>query len=528
MSTQNALYICFQNDHCVRKYSNAGTLLTTYPQTASANFSPLICALDSQQNLYVINNTNDTITKFNPSGSSLQELGAQGPGNGQFNGLRGIVVTSQNRLLVIESINRRFQLLTTAGTFIAKYDLPNGMSPYLGIAQDSSSNAYVPDTISGRIIKFDKNFNAVDILPTEGLSGSSPILLSVTHPALFVSDITGHYTKINLNTSTIAATQSDASKVWSSGAQDSNGILWLTNYTGKTLEKYNQVHSTRQFAAQTTNTASTVSLSWVNPSDTDFQSSRLYRTNSQNTTTLLTQANIQSYTDTPPADGSYTYTLYALTAQGNPSTVNTTVATVQGNPPSPASGVQTQVRGNRITLTWTNPGNTNGFSGVTLQRDTTTYPSSVLVGITVTSNSTATTLTESLPNGTYYYSFFARDEFGNAATQATGNATVLEGAIMRDPPLNYPNPFKMSTGAVIGYWLNQNIGTELRIYTTTGSLAYQKSFRSGLDQGAKGGYNQIQLNASIFGFSWPSGVYPYFILANNQIIGRGKMAILPE
>jgi hypothetical protein len=94
-------------------------------------------------------------------------------------------------------------------------------------------------------------------------------------------------------------------------------------------------------------------------------------------------------------------------------------------------------------------------------------------------------------------------------------------------PLNYPNPFKLTDGTFIGYWLNGDMDVELRVYTTSGSEVYRREFASGTADGGKSGYNRVTLNRSELG-DLPSGVYPYVLINNGSVIGKGKLGVLPN
>ena len=81
--------------------------------------------------------------------------GSYGTGNGQFISPSGIAVDSSNNVYVVDAGNNRIQKFTSNGTFITtwgSYGTGNGqfISPS-GIAVDSSNNVYVVDAGNNRI-----------------------------------------------------------------------------------------------------------------------------------------------------------------------------------------------------------------------------------------------------------------------------------------------------------------------------------------------------------------------------------------
>jgi len=113
-------------------------------------------------------------------------------------------------------------------------------------------------------------------------------------------------------------------------------------------------------------------------------------------------------------------------------------------------------------------------------------------------------------------------------TQGTIQVEATSTSVLSGRPLNYPNPFKQSTGTTIGYYLNEAVDTELRIYTSSGTDLFRKSFIKNIDEGAKLGYNRIVLNRAILGKEWSVGVYPYLIISHKSRIGSGRLVVVPE
>ncbi len=99
--------------------------------------------------------------------------------------------------------------------------------------------------------------------------------------------------------------------------------------------------------------------------------------------------------------------------------------------PSPVSGLTASANGADALLSWTNPTD-DDFASVTIRRSTTSYPTGITDGTSVTSGLTGTSWTDGgLANGTHYFSVFAIDAAGNVSTAA--NATVTTAATNETP-----------------------------------------------------------------------------------------------
>ncbi len=117
-----------------------------------------------------------------------------------------------------------------------------------------------------------------------------------------------------------------------------------------------------------------------------------------------------------------------------------------------------------------------------------------------------------------------------ASLQSTDNETVDEAPIIplfTGKILNFPNPFSMKTGTQIGYQLNHPTTIELRIYSISGYLFFQKIYLS-TEEGGMAKYNHITIDASTLSGAWLSpGVYIYAILSEGKVLAKNKMVVTP-
>lgn len=119
--------------------------------TSTSFNQPVGIAIDSDNNVYVVDAGNFEIKKFDPSGKLLLSWGSAGSGNGQFMHPSGIFV-GKKYVYVADTGNARIEMFDKQGNFIyawGGYGDSRGMfhTP-VGLAADSSNNLFVAD--SGR------------------------------------------------------------------------------------------------------------------------------------------------------------------------------------------------------------------------------------------------------------------------------------------------------------------------------------------------------------------------------------------
>jgi hypothetical protein len=106
------------------------------------------------------------------------------------------------------------------------------------------------------------------------------------------------------------------------------------------------------------------------------------------------------------------------------------VATTNGvissyDPINPVTSVSASASSTNVVLNWTSGALDGDFTGVTIRRSTSGYPTSVLDGTAVTSTDVDTSLTDSsLDEGVYYYSFFNETSDGYYSQGATSTVTI--------------------------------------------------------------------------------------------------------
>ena len=103
-------------------------------------------------------------------------------------------------------------------------------------------------------------------------------------------------------------------------------------------------------------------------------------------------------------------------------------------------------------------------------------------------------------------------------TQSTG---------MPAEPLNYPNPFQLKNGTTIGYKLTKDTDIKIEIYNSFGHRVLIKNIKAGANGASATGYNRVKISYSDFKQDLPAGPYFYTILSGGELLGKGRMAIIP-
>ncbi|MEK9145953.1 MAG: hypothetical protein AAB339_10115, partial [Elusimicrobiota bacterium] len=183
------VYVVDQKNHRVQKFDNSGNFLTNWGSFGSGNGQmnqPYSAAVDASGAVYVTDFFNSRVQKFDSAGNFLAKWGTSGSGNGQFSSLGGIAVDPSGNVYTAERGNHRVQKFDSSGNFLAKWGSQGTTegkfdAPW-GVAADASGNVYVADGSNGiskknhRIQKFDSSGNFLakwgDLGTFEGLLNS--------------------------------------------------------------------------------------------------------------------------------------------------------------------------------------------------------------------------------------------------------------------------------------------------------------------------------------------------------------------
>ena len=158
------VYVAEQGNSRIQKFDSNGGYLTQWGGQGSGNgqFSGSVgVAVDRHDNVYVTDWGSHRIQKFDSNGHYLTQWGSNGSGNGQFSGPVGVAVDRSGNVYVADTLNHRIQKFDSNGRYLTQWG-SNGSGngqfnqPH-GVAVDSSGNVYVADKGYQRIQKFDSN-----------------------------------------------------------------------------------------------------------------------------------------------------------------------------------------------------------------------------------------------------------------------------------------------------------------------------------------------------------------------------------
>ena len=164
VDSANNLYVVDSGNKKIKKFNSSGSYLKTFGTAAldiTTYSKPFKLTVDSNSKVYVSDSITNKILKFDSDGSFEVEFGGFGSGFGQFNGISGIAVSADKKIYVADTNNHRVQVLDSDGSYInswGSYGTGDGkFNAPEGIAVDGVSNVYVADTSNNRIQKFTKD-----------------------------------------------------------------------------------------------------------------------------------------------------------------------------------------------------------------------------------------------------------------------------------------------------------------------------------------------------------------------------------
>lgn len=169
LDSQGNVYVVDNGNSRVQKFNAAGVYQSQFggwdgDETGNGLFrAPTGIAIDSADNIYVSDTSTDRIQKFDSNGDFVVQWGSGGTANGRFSNAFALAVDSSDNVYVVDSVNRKVEKYTSNGIFITRWGNDQSGSsssadgkfsdPY-SIAIDAADNVYVGDIGNGRVSKF--------------------------------------------------------------------------------------------------------------------------------------------------------------------------------------------------------------------------------------------------------------------------------------------------------------------------------------------------------------------------------------
>jgi len=163
------VYVADKDNDRIQKFDSNGNFLTKWGSEGSGDGQlngPFGIAVADDGSIYVSELYNNRVQKFvwdvgTSSYVYSTKWGVWGSGDGQFKQPRGIAIDSSGDVYVAEDANDRIQKFDSDGTFLTKWGSEGSgdgqfKDPY-GVAVDADGNVYVVDSTNDRVQKFTYN-----------------------------------------------------------------------------------------------------------------------------------------------------------------------------------------------------------------------------------------------------------------------------------------------------------------------------------------------------------------------------------
>jgi len=181
---QGSIFVVDNGNNRVQKFDNTGNFIILWGNFGNANgnfHNPTGIALDAKGDIWVVDTNNHRVQKFDGKlGHYLMKFGSRGNGEGQFSSPWGIAVDRvRGYLYVVDSANFRVQKFDEAGEFVMQWgSFGSGDGQFYfprGITVDPADGAvYVVDMGNHRIQKFDTSTNVLPQLLAKWGGGIGP------------------------------------------------------------------------------------------------------------------------------------------------------------------------------------------------------------------------------------------------------------------------------------------------------------------------------------------------------------------
>ena len=186
VAPDGTIYVADPGLHQVRKLSASGQELAAWKSCDCVGqpgwmVAPVSIAIDGTgNNVYVLDQSADTITRYSPDGKIQKVFGSQGTGPGQFDVPKAIALDRVGNVYVADWGNHRIQKFSPDGAVLGNFGTdgngPGQIHLPSGITVDRDGNMYVSDSDNWRMIEFAPDGTPVDQIPACPAPGDCGVL----------------------------------------------------------------------------------------------------------------------------------------------------------------------------------------------------------------------------------------------------------------------------------------------------------------------------------------------------------------
>ncbi|MBI3640038.1 MAG: hypothetical protein HY223_06960 [Thaumarchaeota archaeon] len=227
-------------------------LLTILGSSDNVNFkNPRAIAIDSIDNIYVVDSGNSQIKKFDSTGKLLLSWGSFGSGNGQFRNPSGILV-DQKYVYIADTGHARIQKFDKNGNFVLTWgiygEVPGMFHTPVALAEDRNGDIFVLDSGTNKIQIFDLNGKYEGelhpVLTNGGnFTATNSIVFDSQNNFYVVTSDTNRILKYNNNKDFInyfgsTGTEEGRFNNPNSIAMDSNGYIYVADTNNYRIQKF--------------------------------------------------------------------------------------------------------------------------------------------------------------------------------------------------------------------------------------------------------------------------------------------------
>jgi len=189
-----AIWVLDAVNGVIKKFDGLGNYLLNFPlpaafgtYSAGSNYHMGI-AVDPVGNIWLVSQQVNSLFQLNGvSGTLINQFGASGSGNGQFNTPTGVCVDANGNIWVSDTANHRIQKFTNTGVWLANFT--SSFTAVLGICADNASSIYAVDSGTNTIYQININSNALTNSFASHYASSFPTSIATDNTYLYVTDL---------------------------------------------------------------------------------------------------------------------------------------------------------------------------------------------------------------------------------------------------------------------------------------------------------------------------------------------------